>query len=268
VEGLVGGPPPSTMALKARSPNVAMTTSPLSQAQTARLLAAECYRLKSEDALLDGKYGILRDLRDAEERVHIAAAPTHSQILLSFVCRPYYHTARHDELSLEIEATLDKMGEGRRQLVRLGNEGLSQASVSALDTMTIVERRSITDALKPQEFKDGAVLIKQGEPRDALLIIVQGQVSCAQRRGHRCEVGPARAALLERLSASARQGPGAPPGRAVHRGARPRVTRSATKGPWRLAASSAANRATQAPILRTYTTGPAWTRPCSSETAC
>ena len=202
------------MALKARSPNVAMSTSPLSQAQTARLLAAECYRLKSEDALLDGKYGILRDLRDAEERVHIAAAPTHSQILLSFVCRPYYHTARHDELSLEIEATLDKMGEGRRQLVRLGNEGLSQASVSALDTMTIVERRSITDALKPQEFKDGAVLIKQGEPRDALLIIVQGQVSCAQRRGHRCEVGPARAALLERLSASARQGPGAPPGKA------------------------------------------------------
>ena len=190
------------MALKARSPNVAMSTSPLSQAQTARLLAAECYRLKSEDALLDGKYGILRDLRDAEERVHIAVAPTHSQILLSFVYRPYYHTARHDELSLEIEATLDKMGEGRRQLVRLRNEGLSQASVSALDTMTIVERRSITQALKPQEFKDGAVLIKQGEPRDALLIIVQGQVSCAQRRGHRCEVGPARAAPLERLTAS------------------------------------------------------------------
>jgi len=266
VEGLVGGPPPSTMALKARSPNVAMTTSPLSQAQTARLLAAECYRLKSEHALLLGKCDILHDLRKAEERVHIAAAPTHSR---SFVYRPYHHTARNDELTLEIKATLDKMDEIGRQLVPLYyNEGLSQASVSALDTMTIVERRSITDALKPQEFKDGAVLIKQGEPRDALLIIVQGQVSCAQRRGHRCEVGPARAALLERLSASARQGPGAPPGRAVHRGARPRVTRSATKGPWRLAASSAANRATQAPILRTYTTGPAWTRPCSSETAC
>ena len=178
------------MALKARSPNVAMATSPLSQAQTARLLAAECYRLKSEHALLDGKCGILLDLRDAEERVHTAAAPAHSQIKLTFLNRSYYHTARHDELSLEIKATLDKMGEVRRQLVPLYNEGLSQASVSALDTMTIVERRSITQALKPQEFKDGAVLIKQGEPRDALLIIVQGQVSCAQRRGHRCEVGP------------------------------------------------------------------------------
>ena len=205
--------------------------------------------------------------------MHIAAAPTHSR---SFVYRPYSHSARHDELLLEIDATLDKMDEIGRQLVTLDNEGLSQASVSALDTMTIVERRSITQAFKPQEFKDGAVLIKQGEPRDSLLIIVQGQVSCAQRRGHRCEVGPARAAPLERLSASAprrlgtsaRLGPGAPPGRAVHRGARPRVTRSATKGPWRLAASSAANRATHAPISRTYTTGPAWTRPCSSETAC
>ena len=167
------------MALKARSPNVAMDTSPLSQAQTARLLAAECYRLKSELALLHGKCRILQDLMKAEERVHIAAAPTHSQIKLSFGLsyRAYYDTARYDELSLEIKATLDKMDEIGRQLETLDNEGLSQASVSALDTMTIVERRSITDALKPQEFKDGAVLIKQGEPRDALLIIVQGPVS-------------------------------------------------------------------------------------------
>ena len=190
------------MALKARSPNVAMATSPLSQAQTARLLAAECYRLKSEHKLLHVKCGILQDLRDAERRVYEAASVMHSR-------SSYYCTARHDELELETHATGDKGGEVHRQLNRLCNEGLSQASLSALDTMTIDERRSITGALKPQEFKDGAVLIKQGEPRDDLLIIVQGQVSCAQRRGHRCEVGPARAALLERLSASAPQRLGA-----------------------------------------------------------
>merc|ERR1711935_527365 len=50
-------------------------------------------------------------------------------------------------------------------------------------TMNPLERSTITHALEPQEFKDGAVLIKQGEPRDSLLIIVQGQVSCAQRPG-------------------------------------------------------------------------------------
>ena len=80
---------------------------------------------------------------------------------------------------------------------------LSQASLSVLGTVTIGERRCITQAVGPQDFKDGAVLIKEGEPRDALFIIVEGQVSFTQRRHHRYEVGPARAALLERLSALA-----------------------------------------------------------------
>jgi len=159
------------MALKARSPNVAMTTSPLSQAQTARLLAAEFYRLKSERTLLDDEFRILEDLRDAEERVYEAEWP-HSL---------YSSKARRPNRCDAILAVLVKRGEVIRQHDRLGNEGLSQ--VSAVGTMTIAERRCITGALKPQEFKDGAVLIKQGEPRDALLIIVQGQVSCAQRPG-------------------------------------------------------------------------------------
>ena len=179
---------------------MAMTTSPLSQAQTARLLAAEFYRLKSEHTLLNGECGILQDLRDAEERVHEAARtqPAWTRSL-------YFHTARCHELDHEIDAVLAKSIDVLDQLVRFGNEGLSQASFSALGTMTIGERSFITHTLGHQEFKDGAVLIKQGEPRDALLIIVQGQVSCAQRRGHRCEVGPARAALLERPSAPAPQ---------------------------------------------------------------
>merc|ERR1719162_742196 len=102
---------------------------------------------------------------------------THSRT--SYLC-----SARGEKLELESHATLDKSCEVLDQLTRLCNEGpLSQASFSALDTMTIDERRSITGALNAQEFKDGAVLIKQGEPHDDLLIIVQGQVSCAQRPG-------------------------------------------------------------------------------------
>ena len=125
------------MALKARSPNVAMTTSPLSQAQTARLLAAEFYRLKSERTLLDDEFRILEDLRDAEERVYEAEWP-HSL---------YSSKARRPNRCDAILAVLVKRGEVIRQHDRLGNEGLSQ--VSAVGTMTIAERRCITGALKP-----------------------------------------------------------------------------------------------------------------------
>ena len=47
-------------------------------------------------------------------------------------------------------------------------------------------------------------MIKEGEPRDALFIVVEGQVSFTQRRHHRYEVGPARAALGAPQRASAR----------------------------------------------------------------
>ena len=71
-------------------------------------------------------------------------------------------------------------------------------------------------------------------------------------------------------------GPGAPPGKAVPRGTRPRVPPRAPgpappechQGPLAPRGFKRSIRATQAPISRTYTTGPAWTRPCSSETAC
>ena len=90
---------------------------------------------------------------------------------------------------------------------------LPQASLSLLlgDTHDcIVERFDITKALEPQEFKDGAVLIKQGEPRDAFFIIVQGELSCTQRRDRRCEDGPPAppfwsASAPQRASAPARQ---------------------------------------------------------------
>ena len=90
---------------------------------------------------------------------------------------------------------------------------LPQASLSLLlgDTHHCrVERLHITKALEPQECKDGAVLIKQGEPRDAFFIIVQGELSCTQRRDRRCEDGPPAppfwsASAPQRASAPARQ---------------------------------------------------------------
>ena len=105
------------MALKARSPNVAMTTSPLSQAQTARLLAAEFYRLQSEHTLLNSEWGILQDLQDAEERVH-EAARTQPEWLHNF----YSHTARCHELDHKIDAVHAKSIDVVDQLVRLGND--------------------------------------------------------------------------------------------------------------------------------------------------
>ena len=98
-------------------------------------------------------------------------------------------------------ASIYKLAEVERQLVRFENEALPQATFSVWGTeMTLLERSHITKALEPQEFKDGAVLIKQGEPRDAFFIIVQGKVSCT--RDHRCKVAPP---VPPFWSASARQ---------------------------------------------------------------
>ena len=229
------------MALKARSPNVAMDTTPLSQAQTARLLAAECHRLKSLHRFHSDEHCILEKLLDAESRLFRAK---HSY--------DEAHLARFAQLQEDISSAYFKKRNAEDQQ-SFGEVTLSQATLSLLGTADWVERKTITDALEPQDFKDGAVLIKQGEPRDAFFVIVQGQVSCTQRRDHRCEVDPACAApsgAPQRASAPARQRPGARQG-----GARPRAP---PRAPWRLAASSAQQSALlRPPISRTYTTGPA-----------
>ena len=174
------------MALGARSPVVAMATKSLSQAQTARLVAAECYRHKFDHMALTTQCSILFHLRAAEV--------VHHSIFRWF------------EMGDLIDEIVLKRFAIERQMIDLGGEqcrALAEASLSVLGTVTIGERRCITQAVEPQDFKDGAVLIKEGEPRDALFIVVEGQVSFTQRRHHRYEVGPARAALLERLSALA-----------------------------------------------------------------
>jgi len=153
---------------------VELTVTPLSQDLAARLLAAECHRLKSEHRVLCDESCILLNLSIAEERLHDA--------------RPrgrgfYACTARSQELLDELRLCFEKKHDVARQLLALGEEhgALSQASVSVLGTMNTIQRMVITTALEPQDFKDGAVLIKEGEPRDAYFIIVQGQVSCTQR---------------------------------------------------------------------------------------
>jgi len=217
---------------------VELTVTPLSQDLAARLLAAECHRLKSEHRVLCDESCILLNLSIAEERLHDA--------------RPrgrgfYACTARSQELLDELRLCFEKKHDVARQLLALGEEhgALSQASVSVLGTMNTIQRMVITTALEPQDFKDGAVLIKEGEPRDAYFIIVQGQVSCTQRRDPPVRSRPrlwrrpsgapqhAGAPARGRLStwaprhagASARGRPGALPGKAKAslRGARPRA---------------------------------------------
>ena len=226
------------MALEARSPAVAMATTPLSQAQTARLLAAECYQLKRDYMVLSDHYRILGQLQDAEARLC-------SRSPLGFWELHCFGNRRFMELQRLIRETIDRSSTIERQMLDLGGEecgALSQASLSVLGTVTIGERRCITQAVEPQDFKDGAVLIKEGEPRDALFIVVEGQVSFTQRRHHRYEVGPARAALLERLSALALGTPA------------PRC--SARQG-----SLCTAHQGPLAPISRIYTTGPVQTSP-------
>jgi hypothetical protein len=213
------------MALKARSPNVAMDTTPLSQAQTARLLAAECHRLKSLHRFHSDEHCILEKLLDAESRL-FCAKHSHSYDEAHLAA----HLARFAQLQEDISSAYFKKTNAELQQT-FGDVTLSQATLSLLGTADWVERKTITDALEPQDFKDGAVLIKQGEPRDAFFVIVQGQVSCTQRRDHRCEVDPACAApsgAPQRASAPARQRPGTPAPRCP---ARRRETQSATKGP-------------------------------------
>jgi hypothetical protein len=167
------------VALEARSPAVAMATTPLSQAQTARLLAAECYRHKRDYMVLYDHFRILSQLRKAEARL-CSRSPLGIWELLRF------ENGRFLELQRLIWETIDRRDTIELQMLDLGGEkcgALSQASLSVLGTVTIGERRCITQAVEPQDFKDGAVLIKEGEPRDALFIVVEGQVSFTQRPG-------------------------------------------------------------------------------------
>ena len=179
-----------------------MATHPLSQAQT--LLSAERYRLKLEQGLLLLERRTLSKLADVEADELERAGTSWNEL----------------HIADELKRVAGELPGAPRRIHVLADEklgALPQASLSVFGTLTSRERRAIALVLEPQDFKDGAVLIKEGEPRDSFFIIVQGQVTCMQRRDHRVKSAPRRLSTPG-LSAPAREGPGAPPGKAVHRG--------------------------------------------------
>jgi len=159
--------------LKARSAIVAMVTSPLSEAQTARLLVAECHRIKSEFSSALCECVILGEIEGAEGRV-LAVSEGLNPDIMDFLKIPFARRKYLNRRECEAER---KMGELEDELARC--EPLLQLSV--LGTMTELERQEITSRLEAEDFKDGTVFMKQGWHGDALYIIAQGEVSCKQQ---------------------------------------------------------------------------------------
>ena len=153
--------------LKARSAIVAMETSPLSEAQTARLLVAECHRISSEFSSALCECVILNKINEAEGRVLAVAEGLTPDSTSDFMKVPY---ARSDYLNGRSCEVTSKMSELLRELARC--EPLVQLSV--LGTMTELERREITSRLEAQDFKDGTVFMKQGWHGDAPVLTRTG----------------------------------------------------------------------------------------------
>jgi len=153
-----------------------METSPLSEAQTARLLATDCHRLKSEYSSASSEYDVLWKISDAEGRVIAVSEGVNPQrsdwLKVPYARRRYLHG-----IALEMNGKMNDLSLEMRQ-----GEPLPQLSV--LGTMTEPERGAITFQLQAQDFKDGTVFMKQGGHGDALYIIAQGEVSCVQQRDH------------------------------------------------------------------------------------
>ena len=169
-------------ALKARSPIVAMETSPLSEAQTARLLATECHRLKSEDSSAHSELKILDEILKAEGRVIAASEGVNPDGRSDFLKVPYVRRRYLNGKALEMSG---KMCDLSREMMQ--GEPLPQLSV--LGTMTEPERRAITFRLQAQDFKDGTVFMKQGWHGNAPVLTRTGCAcrppACRTYRGRR-----------------------------------------------------------------------------------
>ena len=185
-----------------------MVTSPLSEAQTARLAAAELDRLRSEHVLLECENDILMDLWDAEHTRNQAARDRPRENLrgaildlISASVMPSDETARGRYL-LERMAEVDrKIHDNSDQMCRIERQGKPLLYSYLLDMLEDQMQDDDYGALLDghQDFENGDVLSKQGEHGDTFYVIRHGAVSCRQR-GSRCKVGPARAALWERLT--------------------------------------------------------------------
>ena len=169
-------------ALKARSPLVAMETSPLSEAQTARLLATECHRLKSEDSSAHSELKILDEILKAEGRVIAASEGVNPDGRSDWLKVPYARRRYLNGKALEMSG---KMCDLSREMMQ--GEPLPQLSV--LGTMTEPERRAITFRLQAQDFKDGTVFMKQGWHGNAPVLTRTGCAcrppACRTYRGRR-----------------------------------------------------------------------------------
>jgi len=53
--------------------------------------------------------------------------------------------------------------------------------VSILSTLTKYERFRLAESLKSTDYKDGDMIIKEGEPGDEFYIIEKGSVQCFKR---------------------------------------------------------------------------------------
>ena len=159
-----------------------METSPLSEAQTARLLAAEYHRLKSEHSSAASEFDILLDIEDAEGRVIAVSEGANPEGRSNYLRVPH---ARFSYLSSKADEMLGKMCELDQEMEQC--EPLPQLSV--LGTMTEPERREITSRLKAQDFKDGTVFMKQGWHGNAPVLTRTGCAcrppACRTYRGRR-----------------------------------------------------------------------------------
>ena len=132
-----------------------METSPLSEAQTARLLATECHRLKSEDSSAHSELKILDEILKAEGRVIAASEGVNPDGRSDWLKVPYARRRYLNGKALEMSGKMCDLSKEMKQC-----EPLPQLSV--LGTMAEPERREITSRLRAQDLKDGTVFMKQG----------------------------------------------------------------------------------------------------------
>ena len=210
--------------LEARSPIVAMVTSPLSEAQTARLAAAELDRLRSEHVLLECENDILMDLWDAEhtrnqaardrprenlrgailELISASVMPSDETTCSNGWQRGRYLVERVAEVDREMRDISDQIYRIERAQGLPSERDCTCPTCQQNRLLYMLEDQLQDDdygALLDghQDFENGDVLSRQGEHGDTLYVIRHGAVSCTQRSS-RCKVGPARAALWERLT--------------------------------------------------------------------
>ena len=145
-------------ALKARSPIVAMETSPLSEAQTARLLATECHRLKSEYSSASSEYDVLWKISDAEGRVIAVSEGVNPQrsdwLKVPYARRRYLHG-----VALEM---CDKMADLSQEIMQCEQQLAALRASGPINDSSPSEEAAGRDApLGPAAASDPAPMVPE-----------------------------------------------------------------------------------------------------------